>query len=187
MTGDAEHVKAAADLAAIIGRYVKLRRHGKNLVGLCPFHHEKSPSFTISPAKGQWYCFGCGAGGDVFTFIRRREGVNFPRALAIAADLSGVPLSGKPLTREQRREYAARQADRELLDHFRMIVGYPERESDRARAASRAACLADPEHLAWLREDLEHAKDTCALIVAMLARAQRRDGDFPSHAEATPQ
>ncbi len=177
MTGDAERVKAAANVAAIIGQYVKLRRRGKDLVGLCPFHVEKTPSFTVTPAKGRWHCFGCGAGGDVLTFIRRIERVNFPRALAIVAGLAGVPLHGT--TTEQRRDYASRQADRELLDHFRMIEGYPERESDRARAAYHSACAADPDYSTWLLSDLEQAKDVCALIVAVIGTAQRREGNFP--------
>ena len=97
LTGDAERVKAAANVAAIIGQYVKLRRRGKDLVGLCPFHVEKTPSFTVTPAKGRWHCFGCGAGGDVLTFIRRIERVNFPRALAIVA-WPAYPCMERPLS-----------------------------------------------------------------------------------------
>jgi DNA primase len=169
-----ECIRAVADLAAIVGRYgVLLRKSGTQLSGLCPFHNERTPSFYVHPAKQVFKCHGCGAGGDAFTFIQKIEGVDFQRALEIVADLVGVPLSHLPLTWEQKREYAERQADRELVEHFRMREGIPDRESDRAAAAYRRIVEADPDYEAWLREDLEHAKAITALIVAMLPRAPK--------------
>jgi len=185
MNLDAELVRSRADLVGVAARYgVKLRKSGVQLAGICPFHDEKIPSFYIHPAKQVFKCHGCGAGGDVFSFVQRIEHVDFLPALAIVADLAGVHPSGKPWTKQQRREYAVRQEDRELIEHFRMIEAYPERESDRAAAAFRTTCEADLEYREWLREDLEHAKATCALIVVMIARAQRRDGCCPAEGHA---
>jgi DNA primase catalytic core len=64
----------------VIGHYVKLRKQGRNYVGLCPFHHEKTPSFTVSPDKEMFYCFGCKASGDMLTFVRRVHNVSLPEA-----------------------------------------------------------------------------------------------------------
>jgi len=172
---DVERIRAVADLAAIVGRYgVPLRRSGAQLSGLCPFHKERKPSFYVHPAKQVFKCHGCGAGGDAFTFVQQIEGVDFQNALTIVADIVGVPLSREPLTREQRREYAERQSDRELVEHFRMREGIPEREGDRAARAYRQNVAAHPDYEAWLREDLEHAKAITALILAMLARVPKR-------------
>jgi DNA primase len=159
----------------IAARYgVKLRQSGKQLLGLCPFHKERTPSFYVHPAKQVFKCHGCGAGGDAFTFVQTIEGVDFQHALPIVAALVGVPLSREPFTPEQKREYAQRQADREVVEHFRMREGIPEREGDRAAAAYRQNVEGDPGYEAWLREDLEHAKAITALIVATLARAPER-------------
>jgi hypothetical protein len=177
MNADTERIRADANLAAIAARYgVKLRKSGKQLLGLCPFHRERTPSFYVHPAKQVFKCHGCGAGGDAFTFIQKIEGVDFRRALPILASLAGVPLSNEPWTPEQRREYVARQTERELLEHFRLREGIPDRESDRAVAAFQAECAADPEFEAWLRADQEHAQAITGAIVAILWAAQERDG-----------
>jgi DNA primase len=77
--------------AEIIGTLVDLKRHGKNLLGRCPFHHDVHPSFSVSPEKGLFHCFGCGAGGDVFAFLMRLQGLNFPEAATEAARMLGLP------------------------------------------------------------------------------------------------
>lgn len=174
-------MRSGADLVAIAGRHgVKLRRSGTQLLGLCPFHSERTPSFYIHPVKQLFKCHGCGAGGDVFTFIQRIERVDFPRSLAIAADLVGVALTGKPWAARERRAYAEQQANRELLEHFRMIEGYAERDRDRGAAACRAACKADPNFLAWLADDMRQAEQITAMIVGMLAVASERRQAVPS-------
>jgi DNA primase len=88
----ADEVRAAADIVKIVGDYVKLRKAGVNLVGLCPFHQEKTPSFAVHPTKQIFHCFGCGVGGDVFKFVMLIEHLTFPEALERVAEKVGVPL-----------------------------------------------------------------------------------------------
>ncbi len=71
-----EEVKRRSEIEDVVGKYVRLKRAGSNVVGLCPFHNEKTPSFTVFPQTNSFYCFGCGAGGDVFSFIMRAEGLD---------------------------------------------------------------------------------------------------------------
>lgn len=87
-----EEVRARADIATVIGRYVALKGSGGSLKGLCPFHKEKTPSFHVNAAKGFFHCFGCGKGGDVFTFLQEIEGIQFPEALKILAEENGIEL-----------------------------------------------------------------------------------------------
>ncbi len=85
-----EEIKQRADLAEVIGAHVRLRRVGRNFVGLCPFHNEKTPSFSVSPERGFFHCFGCGAGGTVFNFVMRMEGLSFPEAVRSLGRRYGV-------------------------------------------------------------------------------------------------
>jgi hypothetical protein len=95
--------------------------------------------------------------------------------LAIIADLAGVPLQAKRWTPREKREHRQDLVNLELLQHFRMIEGYPEREQDRAAVALRAKCKADPGFLAWLADDLEQARQICALIVGLLTISQEKE------------
>lgn len=85
-------IKYRNDIESVISQYVNLRRRGKNLVGLCPFHNEKTPSFTVYPENGSFYCFGCGAGGDVITFISLIENLDYMEAVKLLADRSGITI-----------------------------------------------------------------------------------------------
>jgi DNA primase len=85
-----DQVRAAADIVKIVGDYVKLRKSGANYVGLCPFHQEKTPSFSVHPVKQIFHCFGCGVGGDVFKFVMLIDSLPFPEALRRVADKVGV-------------------------------------------------------------------------------------------------
>ena len=87
-----EEVRSRADIVDIIGAHVRLRRTGRNFTGLCPFHDEKTPSFSVSAERGFFHCFGCGAGGTVFDFVMRMEGLTFPEALQSLARRCGVTL-----------------------------------------------------------------------------------------------
>ncbi|HUI93054.1 MAG TPA: DNA primase [Chitinivibrionales bacterium] len=91
--GVKEEIRNAINIADVVGRHVALRPAGQNLKGLCPFHKEKTPSFTVSPAKGIFYCFGCHKGGDVFKFLMELEGLTFPEALRLLADEAGIKLA----------------------------------------------------------------------------------------------
>ncbi|WP_411676728.1 DNA primase [Caproicibacter sp.] len=85
-----QELKARSDLAEIAANYVSLKRSGRNLVGLCPFHSEKSPSFNVYPENGSFYCFGCGTGGDVITFVRRIENLDYMEAVRFLAQRAGM-------------------------------------------------------------------------------------------------
>jgi len=86
-----ETIRATADIAQVVGEVVQLRKAGRSLVGLCPFHHEKTPSFHVDGAKGVFYCFGCGVGGDLFKFVMEYHHVDFAEAARSIGDKLGVP------------------------------------------------------------------------------------------------
>ncbi len=85
-------IKYRNDIETVMAPYVSLKRRGKNLVGLCPFHNEKTPSFTVYPENGSFYCFGCGVGGDVFSFVRQIENLDYIEAVKLLAERSGISL-----------------------------------------------------------------------------------------------
>ncbi len=85
-----EELKYRSDIAEVVGSYVNLRRRGRTLNGLCPFHSEKTPSFTVYPESQSFYCFGCGAGGDVITFIRKIENLDYMEAVRLLAQRAGM-------------------------------------------------------------------------------------------------
>ena len=87
-----QEIKDRLDIVTVISRYVPLKKSGSSYKGLCPFHQEKTPSFHVFPHTGTWKCFGCGAGGDIFTFIEKRENLPFPDVLRMLAKEAGVPL-----------------------------------------------------------------------------------------------
>ena len=84
-----EEVRSRNDIVDVISTYVKLQKKGSSYFGLCPFHNEKSPSFSVSRQKQMYYCFGCGAGGNVFTFLMEYENYTFVEALKYLADRAG--------------------------------------------------------------------------------------------------
>ena len=92
-----EEILYRTDIESLVGSYVSLKRSGSNLFGLCPFHSEKSPSFSVSPAKKMFYCFGCGAGGDAVTFVMKAENLEYVEAIEFLADRVGIaiPQDGK--------------------------------------------------------------------------------------------
>lgn len=87
-----ERVRDATDIVQLIGERVELRRAGRSFKGLCPFHTEKTPSFTVTPDRQIWHCFGCSRGGDVFAFVMETEKVTFPEALRMLADRAGIEM-----------------------------------------------------------------------------------------------
>lgn len=92
MADNVELIKEKINLVDYVERYVKLRKRGKNFSGLCPFHKESTPSFSVSPERQVWHCFGCGRGGDVFTFVMEKEGLDFRQSLEYLAKQAGIRL-----------------------------------------------------------------------------------------------
>ena len=109
-----EEIRMKNDIVDVISDYVKLQKKGSSYFGLCPFHNEKSPSFSVSPSKQMYYCFGCGAGGNVLTFIMEYENYSFPEALKYLADRVGVELPQQEMNEEMKRQQDLRSRILEL-------------------------------------------------------------------------
>jgi DNA primase len=122
-----DSIRQAVDLAELVGRYVPLRRSGRSLKGCCPFHQEKTPSFHVTPERGFWKCFGCGKGGNAFTFLMEREGLTFPEAVRQLARETGVRLP------DDDDPAAARHAS--LLGRLRDVCEWACREFEKALRA----------------------------------------------------
>ncbi len=123
--GTAATIKEKLDIVEYIGETVQLKKAGTTFKGLCPFHGEKTPSFTVTPTRESWKCFGCGRGGDIFNFVMERDGVDFPTALRSLAGRAGVELSER-----SSREDAQRKRLREALDgaisfYHQVLTGHP--------------------------------------------------------------
>ena len=109
-----EEVRSRNDIVDLISTYVPLKKKGSSYFGLCPFHNEKSPSFSVSRDKQMYYCFGCGAGGNVFTFLREYENFSFPEALKYLAERAGMELPEEELNEEAKRTMDAKARLREM-------------------------------------------------------------------------
>jgi len=101
---DIEKIKERLGIKELVESYIKLEKAGKNFKGRCPFHNEKTPSFFVSPDRDNYYCFGCGAKGDIFTFVEQFEGVNFIDALKVLANRTGVKISNYSKEAEDRNK-----------------------------------------------------------------------------------
>jgi len=100
---DTEEIKSRLNVADVLSEYIQLTPAGANFKAKCPFHNEKTPSFYVSPEKQIWHCFGCGIGGDIFTFVQKMEGIEFREALKILADKAGVKLASRNPDQEAKR------------------------------------------------------------------------------------
>src|SRR5882762_10065251 len=112
-----EQIRAASDIVDVIGSYLPLKRAGANFVALCPFHKEKTPSFSVNPHKQIFYCFGCHKGGDVFTFVKEYESIDFPEAVRRLAERAKIPLE-----HEQAGEEPTRHLKESLLQIHEQIT-----------------------------------------------------------------
>lgn len=111
-----DRVRERVDISEVIGRHVRLERRGNSLVGLCPFHQERSPSFNVVPHKAMYHCFGCGNGGDVFKFLMLVEGLSFVEAVKELAQAVAIEIPERDLTPDERRALAQRASLYDVLE-----------------------------------------------------------------------
>lgn len=104
MSSSVDLIKSKIDIVSLIGSYIKLEKAGANFKGRCPFHNEKTPSFFVSPDRGSYYCFGCHAKGDIFTFVQEFEGLDFIGSLKVLADRAGVSLESHGTGEKTRKD-----------------------------------------------------------------------------------
>ena len=109
-----EEVRRRADIVSLIGEYVTLRKAGRNFLGLCPFHREKTPSFTVSPEKQMFYCYGCSEGGDVFSFLMKLNQLTFAEVLRHLAGKVGVVIPERQISREEKERYTLKEQIRKV-------------------------------------------------------------------------
>ena len=130
-SGIVAEIKAKLPVAEIVGETVALKRAGTIQKGLCPFHAEKTPSFIVTPERETWHCFGCGEHGDIFTFVMRRDGLDFREALSRLAERAGVELSARSAG-EDRRRRRLREALEAAIAWYREVL-LQARQAERAR------------------------------------------------------
>ncbi len=137
-----EEVRSKNDIVEVIGSYVRLQKKGASYFGLCPFHNEKSPSFSVSPSKQMYYCFGCGAGGNVFTFLQQYENYSFQEAVKVLADRAGVQLPETEMTAADKQRESRRmqllEVSREAAKYFYYQLRMPQGKDGLAYLQGRA-------------------------------------------------
>lgn len=129
-----EEVRIRSDIVSIIGSYIRLKKTGSNFMGSCPFHNEKTPSFSVSQAKQMYHCFGCGVGGNVYTFIMEYENYSFVEALKFLAEKSGINLPEKEYSEGEKRRFDLKnrllEINKEAAKYY-----YFQLKSDRGQAS----------------------------------------------------
>ena len=136
-SGIVADIKARLPIVDVVGETVALKRAGSAYKGLCPFHAEKTPSFIVTPDRESWHCFGCGKGGDVFTFLMERDGLDFREALTRLAEKAGVELSAQS-AREDRQRRRLREAIEAAIAWYReVLLRTPQGERARAYLSER--------------------------------------------------
>jgi DNA primase len=137
----AEKVKQQADIVRVIGEYLRLKKTGQNFTGLCPFHHEKTPSFAVHPVRQIYHCFGCGVSGDVFQFVMELEKSSFPEAVRMVAEKCGIPVPPpRQRSPEERRENQQRGA---LIEMHREAAAFFARQLQEGEGRVALAYLED--------------------------------------------
>ncbi len=123
-------IKHSADILEVISDAVVLKKAGRNYIGLCPFHSEKTPSFTVSPDKQMFYCFGCGEGGNVYTFVMKQEGIAFPEAVRFLAKRYGIVIPDRSTSSAVKQQLDDReilfQINRQAMDFFHQALIHPQ-------------------------------------------------------------
>src|SRR4051794_25458761 len=131
-------IRDRVEIATVVQETVKLKRQGRSLIGLCPFHKEKTPSFNVNPEKGFFYCFGCKESGNVFDFLMKVEGLSFPEAARRLADQAGIEIEETATEGERREADAARRAIDDLYSANQLAAHWFERQL-REHALARVA------------------------------------------------
>lgn len=176
-------VKEAADIVDVVSSYLSLRRAGANLKALCPFHEEKTPSFIVSPARQTFRCFGCGTGGDVYTFLMKQEGMDFPGAVRLLADRVGITVEEE----EQREDRFAYRLVEFARKFYRRCLketpsGKPARDYLEGRGMESG--IADRFHLGYAPRtgralaDLARRRGLPLPAMESAGLLMRRDGEF---------
>ncbi|MBQ4522787.1 MAG: DNA primase [Lachnospiraceae bacterium] len=131
-----EQVRSENDIVDIISGYVSLKKKGSNWMGCCPFHHEKTPSFSVNKEKQMYHCFGCGVGGNVFTFLMEYESYSFPEAIEYLAEKVHLPLPARELSEKEKKEadykFALKELNKEAANYFYLLL--KSQRGDTARA-----------------------------------------------------
>ncbi|MCR9144906.1 MAG: DNA primase [bacterium] len=181
-----EQVIAAVPIESYVGRYVPLKRAGKRLTGLCPFHSEKTPSFSVTPEKGLFYCFGCGKGGDLLRFVMDYEGLSFPEALETLGRFAGIEKPKNFGGRKNDHREKLYDLNERVARSFAGFIQSPEGkyQFDYLRSRGLSAETIDsfslggaPESWEWLRSKYaEHEKD---LVHLGLLKEGQQEGRPP--------
>jgi DNA primase len=131
-----DDLRRQADIVRVVGDYVTLKKKGANWMACCPFHQEKTPSFSVNPSKNIFYCFGCGKGGSVFNFVMELEGLSFPESVRVVAEKVGVPL---PEVVDDKRFEAKRKEADDVIQLNAWALEFWERQLAEENAEARAA------------------------------------------------
>lgn len=131
-SGIAAEIKSKLPVIDVVGETVALKRAGSAYKGLCPFHAEKTPSFIVTPDRESWRCFGCGEGGDIFTFLMRRDGIDFREALSRLAEKAGVELSAQTAKEDRHRRRLREALEAAIAWYREVLLQAP--QAERARA-----------------------------------------------------
>lgn len=181
-------IKTRLDVVDVVGQKVTLKKAGQTFKGLCPFHGEKTPSFVVFPDKGNYHCFGCGANGDIFTFVMKTENLDFAEALRVLAARAGVEL--KPRLTEDASQRRRAQLS-ELLEQatlfYQQALRRPDAQPARDYLAGRgiSASTIDVFRLGWAPDNwdalyryLVERGAKPELIVAAGLAVERETGGF---------
>lgn len=165
--GSLREIRARVDIASFIGQYVPLKKRGNDLVGLCPFHAEKTPSFHVHPDRGFFKCFGCGTGGDVITFVRKLENAGFGDAVRMLASKAGIELEPENpgATRARSERESIYEANRIAALYFARMLAAERGTAARAYCRQRGFAAATVE-----RFSLGYAPDSWGGLVTELER-----------------
>lgn len=173
MLNPSDEIKARLDIVEIIRQYMPLKASGSNFSGRCPFHNEKTPSFTVSPTKQVWHCFGCGRGGDLFSFIMEIEKLTFPEALRLLAPRAGVVLKRETGPLASQRNRILDLLDQAARYYHHLFLTQPQGES--ARTYLQARGLSEATIKDW---EIGYAPDSWDDVIVFLKSRKFSDEDI---------